>query len=61
MFDCRVTKLTLMRNIELQTVPNALTPLQAGYIDVFYKAFATEGLGFDQFMTMLYWIEKFVA
>jgi len=50
-----------MRNIELQTVPNALTPLQAGYIDVFYKAFATEGLGFDQFMTMLYWIEKFVA
>jgi hypothetical protein len=28
-FDCRVSRYTLQRNIELQTVPNALTPLQA--------------------------------
>lgn len=50
-----------MRNIELQTVPNALTPLQASYADVFYKAFAADSLSFDQFMTMMQWIDKYVA
>lgn len=34
-FDCRVTQFTLQRNIELQTVPNTLTPLRASYINVF--------------------------
>lgn len=50
-----------MRNIELQTVPNALTPLQASQVSVFQKAFNVSGLGFDQFCTMMYWIEKFMA
>jgi len=52
-FDCRLDKATLMRNIELQTVPNALTPLQAPYVNVFYKAFGTRALSFDQFSTMI--------
>jgi len=55
-----VNRSQIVRNIELQTITNTLTPLQAKWVDIFFKAFNTDKLGFQQFVVMMFWIDKFM-
>lgn len=58
--DCHLTEDVVVRHIELQTVPNSLTPLRADFIRVYFDQFSHKSVGFPDFMIMSFWIDRYL-
>jgi len=50
----------LTNQIELQTAPTSLTPLEAKYVNNYLNLLDLEQIDFPNFLIMTYWIDKFM-
>jgi hypothetical protein len=58
--DCVINRRELTNQIELQTSPTSLTPLEAKYVNNYLNLLDLDVIDFPNFLIMSNWIDKFM-